>query len=206
MRQTIKNRENGKYFDHVRQHAFHMLARGGDASDRALVFEITKAGKDLATKRTALYAQIINNPNPQAAEKFIFELERDPALAAKTLEFDLVHYGDKGLDDSTPLKSIENIIVHNLRHIQTHQSAATAQIALHKLLSLLYQFGGRPFDRRRIYPRIRKILERFQMMDYIRLTAVEKKFLNQFGILQDNSAPVLGIIHPDSNQLAFDFL
>jgi len=205
MRQTLKNRQDGKYSDHVRQHAFHMLARGGDASDRALVFEITKSGKDLATKRTALYAQIINNPNPQAAEEFIFELERNPALAAKTLEFDLVHYGDKGLDDPSPLKSIENIIVHNLRHIQTHQSAATAQIALHKLLSLLYEFGGKQFDRRRIYPRIRKILERFQEMDYSRLTGVEKRFLNQFGILQDNSTPVLGIINSDSNQLAFDF-
>jgi transcriptional regulator with XRE-family HTH domain len=206
MTQSITTRYTGKYADHVRQHAFHILARCGDDHNRALVFELTQSRKDLATRRTAHYARIINEPNPQAAEQFIYELEREPALAAFTLDFDLVHYGDKGLEDSTPLKSVENVIVHNLRHIQTHQSAATAQIALQKLLSILNQFGGRPFDRRRIYPRIRTILDRFQSMDLNRLTHVERKFMNHFWSLQVNSASVLEQVPSASNQMTFGFL
>lgn len=201
----IKNKPRGNNSEHVRQHAYHMLARCGDTSARSLVLELTTKSKDLATRRTGLYAQIINSPHPQAAERFIYELERDVALTAVTLEFDLVHYGDKALGDTTALNSVENIIVHNLRHIQTHQSSATAQIALQKLLSILLKYGARPFDRRRIYPRIRSILERLQSMDSTSLTPVEKRFVNHFRCLQLNSISALEPVSPSSDQLAFTF-
>src|SRR5207302_9040944 len=48
-----KPRENDAGY--VRQHAYHMLARCGDASARSLVLELTAKSKDLATRRTGHY-------------------------------------------------------------------------------------------------------------------------------------------------------
>src|SRR5205807_2395378 len=113
--------------------------------------------------------------------------------------------GDKDLNDPSPLKSMENVIVHNLRHVQTHRNTATAQIALQKLLNILRELGGRQFDRRRIYPRVRNILGGFQSADYSRLTAVEKQFLDHFHSLQIIEVPPSDDRPPDSKQLTLEF-
>jgi hypothetical protein len=205
MRETVKSKNSAKFSDHVRQHAYHMLARCGDPSSRDLVLEITKSCRDLATRRTAHYARIVDNPNPQAAEEFMFELENSVDLATVTLEFDLIHYGDKILGDQTSLKSVENMIVHNLRHIRTHHRAATTQVAFWKLLNILGRFGAQPFDRRRIYPHIRKILASLQILDSVKLTPIERRFLGQFARLQLTSDLVSESPSIGRSQLTFSF-
>jgi len=175
-------------------------------SHRALVSDLTKKRKDLPTRRTAHYSSIINESNPAAADEFIYELEHEPALAAITLEFDLIHYGDKCLDDPSPTKSIEKVIVHNLRHIQTHERAATAQIALQKLLNILLEFGAKEFDLRRINPRIRTILEKLQSIDGSQLTKVERRFMQHFQGLLASRTPTPPPSRPiEKDQMLFFF-
>jgi hypothetical protein len=61
------------------------------------------------------------------------------------------------------------------------------------------------FDRRRLYPRIRTILERFQSSERTRLTGVEKQFMNHFRSLQLQTTPSLTERSDSSNQMMFGF-
>jgi hypothetical protein len=168
---------------YCQQHAYHLLGRYGARQDREFMNEVVATRRDVITRRTAHYGAIFAAQNPLAAEGFIYELRHDSQLEQINLDFDFVHYGDKELGAQKPKNGVGRTIRNNLRHVVGHPGAPTTEIAFHKLISILTEFGLPQFETKRIKESVEAILRQIQDTGAQRRTPMENEFLARFGQL-----------------------
>lgn len=181
IRKSVRSVGPGLPEAYCQQHAYHLLARYGTAEDRGFVKEVIAQPRDIVTRRTAHYGAIFADNNPDAADRFIFELKHDRNLEQINLDFDFVHYGDKELGESP--KRTGQTIANLVRHIQSHRGAGTAEVALSKLISILDSFGLSHFESKRVRQNIEAVLRQIQDTIPERRTSMESEFLVRFGNL-----------------------
>jgi hypothetical protein len=167
---------------YCQQHAYHLLGRYGARPDQEFMNELIASRHDAITRRTAHYGAIFAAQSALAAERFIYELRRDAELKQSNLDFDFVHYGDKELGEKRP-NGVGRTISNNLRHVLGHPGAATTEVAFHKLITILVEFGVSQFEGKRTREKIEAVLRTIQDADTQRRTPMESEFLTRFGQL-----------------------
>jgi hypothetical protein len=108
----------------IRHHAIHMLARYGDEADRAIVQDMILQGlnsDDRLSRKLAFSGLIMSQEaDPDNADKFLYELARDPELAAVDLAFDATHYGDLALGADGQLRPLDSFAPMLIQNVAKH--------------------------------------------------------------------------------------
>jgi transcriptional regulator with XRE-family HTH domain len=179
----------------VRQHAIHMLARHGSATDRDFIKEILQqesASQDLMMKRLGFVGLLLVESDPEVMGQFLAELERNPKLATVNTLFDAVHYGDIHVEakDGIPdaYSEFTRAIPHILRHLeQPRQYQNILALELQKLLHILEKVGPKPFLRPQILRRLANILLQLNGVEIPldELGVLRRAFIQSFGEVLD---------------------
>jgi len=151
----------------ARHHAIHILARHGQADDRAIVHDIiadARSSTDPLATRLGYMGLIMNSGDPETIERYTAMLRRDPRLLRADLTFDAVHYGDAKLDRSGHLPEtvshFERSIGNILRHLERpDQYAPIAELDSLRLLHVMDRTGSAAFGRPGVALRLRRICE-----------------------------------------------
>lgn len=131
------------------QHAIHMLARFGTAADQSMIGELIESA---ATSDDPLsvrlgYAGLMQRPEHEyLAEKYIWMLQRDEALAFVDLLFEAVHYGDAMLDSNRTIPNTADRFEKSLSSIvrrleQGSQSEVIRNLEVFRILGLMDRVG-----------------------------------------------------------------
>ena len=130
LRELVKNSPIADEVPLIRHHAIHMLARYGNEDDRTSVHDLILQGlnsKDRLSRKLGFSGLIMaQDGDPEIADKFLYELTRDPELAAVDLAFDATHYGDLTLGPDGQLRPLDNFAPMLIQNIIKHYARPQA--------------------------------------------------------------------------------
>lgn len=124
LRKLVKAEGVAERIPLIHHHAIHMLARYGEDNDRATVSDLIIQGvnsEDRLSRKLGFSGLIMaQGTDSEISDKFLYELTRDPELAAVDLAFDATHYGDLNLDAAGQLRPLDRLAPMLLKSIAKH--------------------------------------------------------------------------------------
>lgn len=189
LRRTVWGKHSAHPLDVLAcQFSTHVLSRHGETDDRHEIEKLLRRDADATApllRRLSFTGLLLGRRDQEIAERFVWGLRRDRALADQNLFFNAFHYGDLTLRGDEPVpratkhfdRSIPNILRH-LEHPEAYQNLLQSECVT--LTHVLQAAGRRSFQRPQVTSRLRALVNADSAFLSLLRPSVREDFLKHF--------------------------